>query len=116
MDLSHAALQFLCELASAQVDVQHRGLHTPVTCEYCNLVNVPTGAGEIRQAEMTECMGREAAHSGTISDALDYLGPGPDRDGFASITSGGRNEQRSTHSAQRATFVEVRGEQLTRRR
>ncbi len=51
-------------------------------------MKVPTGAGEIRQAEMTECMGCEAAHSGTVGDGLDYLGPAPDGDGLASITSG----------------------------
>src|SRR5579859_4530529 len=116
MDLGHTALQFLRKLASTQVDVQHGGLNTSVTGKQRDFVKVPTSASEIRQAEMTERVGREPAHSSALGDILNDLGPGPDGNGLAAITSRSRDEQGSTLPAQRATFPEILGKELSRRR
>jgi hypothetical protein len=45
MYLRHAGGQLSGKVTTAEVYIKEGGLHRAMTCERCDLVNVPTGAG-----------------------------------------------------------------------
>jgi hypothetical protein len=55
------------------MDVEQRARQTAVARKRCDLMDVPAGPSEIRQAEMTKSMRGEPEDTGDASDVRDDL-------------------------------------------
>ena len=74
----HTVFKFGGQLPATQMDVAERRLNVAVTGKAGDFVNIPIGARQVSQAEVTRGVSRELSHAGSRGNLSHYLGPGPD--------------------------------------
>src|SRR5882672_10282188 len=111
----HRRRELRGELPTAYVDVQQRARETAMSRKRGDLMDVPTGPSEVRQAEMAEGMRREAEDAGDLSDTCDGLRPRPDAERMACVSIRHRQEQRTARSTDRSSLLQIGGVQLAGR-
>jgi len=73
-----AALQFLSEVPPTEVDILQGCMRAAMSGEERNFMNIPAGAGHIRQAQMAQSMCGKLQQASAFGDSFNDLGPGPD--------------------------------------
>jgi hypothetical protein len=74
------------------MQVQKGGLEILVAGKVGDILQIPSGSRQVRQAKVPEGMCTELRHLSLKSDLANHFGPGPLRDGLTRIAVRVRNE------------------------
>src|SRR6266568_6125127 len=107
MDGRHSLFKLFCQIASTQMNIDERRLRIAMSSKGCNFMDIPVCPCKIGKTKMAKSVGRKLLNSGTVCNALDHLGPGPNRDRTSIVTAGLGEEQGTPFTADLTPMFQV---------
>lgn len=85
INLSERSFKLFGQFVATEMDVSKCRLNAAVSGKSRNLVYIPTGARQVCEPQVTQCVGRQTTHTGFDRNSPNGLRPHPERQRFAMI-------------------------------